>query len=203
MVPTQIHALHWWIALRSTHRTFHKSELHLCKGKRDLGVDFSETVWFPSQNLSQPMWAIGSGTQCVWTSNWGLKCIQIRSPDYQRSHQRAIWSFNVWKNRTGWIEMYVETSPLLSSTYLSLSSFCPMVAFVSMNQAWIKPLKSVDNPNRNNYCEICLKLVTFCPSIDAYCIYCNVVCHIECLDEADRSEVFKGSWKCKFCTEGK
>jgi hypothetical protein len=68
-------------------------------------------------------------------------------------------------------------------------------------EVWLKP-KSLSefSESRNNYCEICLKLITFCPNIDANCIYCNVVCHITCLSQDERNEVFRGNWTCSFCS---
>lgn len=66
---------------------------------------------------------------------------------------------------------------------------------------WVKPKKlSEFSDKRNSYCEVCLEFASFCSSIDAYCIYCNIVCHITCLSEKERSEVFRGSWVCSFCS---
>jgi hypothetical protein len=66
--------------------------------------------------------------------------------------------------------------------------------------AWIRPKKSVDVSSRHNdICEICLGPATYMISMDAKCMYCNVVCHVACLDEDERTEVLCGSWACKFC----
>ena len=66
---------------------------------------------------------------------------------------------------------------------------------------WKKPKKiSEYTDTRNNYCNICFELVTFCPSIDACCTYCNVVNHIACLDESERN-VVRGGWVCSDCID--
>ena len=54
---------------------------------------------------------------------------------------------------------------------------------------------------RNHYCNICMELVTFCPSIDVNCLYCNVVNHIACLKETQRNDVYKTGWICEDCTD--
>ena len=46
-----------------------------------------------------------------------------------------------------------------------------------------------------------MELVTFCTSIDVYCLYCNVVNHIACLQDIELPDVYKGTWMCQDCTD--
>jgi hypothetical protein len=75
-------------------------------------------------------------------------------------------------------------------------------AKMSIENVWLKP-KEISKTDllRNSKCEICLRSITFCPSIDACCQYCNVVCHITCIPRSHRKYANKGSWVCFLCID--
>lgn len=73
---------------------------------------------------------------------------------------------------------------------------------LTMQNVWIKPKEiSKSELLRNSKCEICLKSITFCPTIDACCQFCNIVCHITCIPRSHRKYANNGSWVCFLCID--
>jgi hypothetical protein len=87
-----------------------------------------------------------------------------------------------------------SVEPSSSSSSKSTDPYTPLQVDV-----WTRPKHSEISSKHNRICEICLGNATYVASMDAKCVYCNVLCHVACLEEADRVDVIRGSWVCQFC----
>lgn len=67
------------------------------------------------------------------------------------------------------------------------------------NRKWINPTTWDNSMRRNTICDICGKVISYCPSMDIACSLCNVVAHIACLNAEQLDHTYRGKWVCEYC----
>lgn len=64
---------------------------------------------------------------------------------------------------------------------------------------WVQPKRCVTQ--HNSLCEICRKFFPNHAGAKLHCVYCNVVCHTECMKEFHKKLVPSKEWICFYCID--